>query len=112
MAINHSTFSYLDRSNLFKPCIDNKPFTCLFSFLNFVDVEVVRGVNKDWSMESRRWEQLYLEKPLKALSARTGIDGSAFITPNETGMESTFKCLAKMPKIKGGVHIGVSTLHK
>src|SRR5579862_2878408 len=106
----HAATSPLDQSYLFNARIENKPFACIFSFLDFFDVDAIQYVNKDSGIQCRNWQQLHLEKPLQSLSMRTGFLGCTFLTTNEKGMSCTFASLAKIKKTEG-VHIGVSGLH-
>jgi|GEM_PF-4102386 len=101
----------LDRSKLFNARIKNKPFTCIFSFFDFFDADAMKRVSKDWNMQSRKWQQVYLEEPIRSLANRNNLAGCAFLTTNETGVETTFESLEKVEKIARGVHIGVSGLH-
>jgi hypothetical protein len=111
MTIAHTTPASLDRSQLFNARIENKPFSCIFSFLHFSDVDAVKHVGKDWNKQSRKWQQLYLEEPIRSLANRNNFSGCAFLTTNESDVETTFESLEKIEKIARGVHIGVSGLH-
>ena len=91
---------------------DNSFLTIVFSYFNFYDVDILKNVNHYWLSQCNTCFKNMLTTPIKRLHPpKQTLFGDLFVTSNETGIEQTFEKLAKMQKIRDGVHLGVSALH-